>query len=130
MHPTSPCLSFQADKPSRLFAIPFRSLLPNSPCGLLLTCRLYNAPAPFSGLPSYATRMQRFSDLSPSPINFFAQRAAKEATERGEFVDIHDIGGMSPKDYDVLITDIENNTLQGEISKLAGVPYLKKATKD
>ena len=37
---------------------------------------------------------------------------------------------MDPRDYDVLITDIDNDTLQSEISKLAGIPYLKEATKD
>jgi hypothetical protein len=55
---------------------------------------------------------------------------AKEAMERGKFIDIHDFGSVSPKDYDVLITDIDNNTLEGEISNLAGIPYLKEVTKD
>jgi hypothetical protein len=50
--------------------------------------------------------------------------------ERGEFVDIHDIGGVSPNDYDVLITDVNDNTLHSEISKLVGIPYLEEATKD
>jgi hypothetical protein len=110
---------------------PFGSPLPNPLRGPLQTRHLHNTPAPpFSGPPSYATIARRFSALSPSPITFFAQKAAKEAIERGEFVDIHDIGGVDPKDYDVLITDIDNNTLQSEISKLAGIPYLKEATKD
>jgi hypothetical protein len=68
--------------------------------------------------------------LSPSPITFFSQKAAKEAIERGQFVDIHDIGGVDPNDYDVLITDINNDTLHSEISKLVDIPYLKEATKD
>jgi hypothetical protein len=55
--------------------------------------------------------------------------AAKEAIERGEFVDIHDIGGVDPKDYDDLITDMDNDTLHSEISKLVDIPYLKEATK-
>jgi hypothetical protein len=48
--------------------------------------------------------------LSPNPISFFRQKAAKEAIERGQFVDIHDIGGVDPKDYDVLLSDMNNNT--------------------
>ena len=38
----------------------------------------------------------------------------KEAVERGEFVDIHDIGGVDPKIFD-LITDITDNTVTSEI---------------
>jgi hypothetical protein len=37
---------------------------------------------------------------------------------------------VDPKDSDVLITDIDNDTLRSEISKLAGIPYLKEATED
>ena len=109
---------------------PFRSLLSNPLRGPLQTRHLYTAPAPFSGPPSYATLARRFSDLSPSPIGFFGQKRAQEAIERGEFVDIHDIGGTDPKDYDVLITDMTNETLQSEISELVGIPYLQEATKD
>jgi hypothetical protein len=50
--------------------------------------------------------------------------------ERGEFVDVHDISGMNPKDYDVLITEVDNDTLHSKISKLVDIPYLKEATKD
>jgi len=109
---------------------PFRSTLPNPLRVPLQTRHLHNSPAPFSGPPSYATLARRFSASSPSPISYFAQKAAKEAIERGEFVDIHDIGGVEPKDYDVLLTDIDNDKLHSEISKLVGIPYLKEATKD
>jgi hypothetical protein len=98
--------------------------------GPLQTRYLHDEPAPFSGPPSYATLAQRFSASNPSPIRFFAQKAAKAARERGEFVDIHDISGVDPNNYDVLITDIDNNTLHSEISELVGIPYLKEATKD
>ena len=37
---------------------------------------------------------------------------------------------MDPKDYDVLIKDIDNGTLHTEISELVGIPYLKEATKN
>jgi hypothetical protein len=77
---------------------PFRSPLPNPLRGPLRTRHLHNAPAPlFSGPPSYATIARRFSASSPGPINFFRQKAAKEAIERGEFVDVHDISGMNPE---------------------------------
>lgn len=49
----------------------------------------------------------------------------KEAIERGQFVDIHDIGPVDPKDYDVLITDVDNHVLQTEISELVGIPYIQ-----
>jgi hypothetical protein len=68
--------------------------------------------------------------LNPNPISLFAQKEATEATERGEFVDIHDIGGVNPKDYDVLITDVDNNMLHSDISKKAGIAYLMEATKE
>src|SRR3954447_22266336 len=64
---------------------PFRSPLPNPLRGPLQTRHLHYEPAPFSGLPSYATLARRFSPSSPGPINFFRQKAAKEAIERGEF---------------------------------------------
>ena len=115
----------------KAFRNPFRSPLPNPLRGPLQTRHLHNTPEPpFSGPPSYATIARRFSGLSPNPISFFSQKAAKEAIERGQFVDIHDIGGVDPNDYDVLITDMDNNTLHSEISKLVDIPYLKEATKD
>jgi hypothetical protein len=54
----------------------------------------------------------------------------EEAKKRGEFIDIHDVGGVDPQDFDVLLTDMDNNTLHSDISALAGVPYLKEAMKD
>jgi len=109
---------------------PFRSPFPNPLCGPLQTRHLHNSPEPFSGPPSYATLARRFSASNPSPISFFEEKEAKEAIERGEWVDIHDICGVSPKDYDVRITDVDHDTLHSEISKLVGIPYLEKATKD
>jgi hypothetical protein len=130
VHPTSLCSGFQAGKPSRLFAIP--SAAPSLILSAFLFRRVISTipPAPFSGPPSYATLALRFSDSSPSPISFFSQKRANEAVERGEFVDVHDIGGVDPKDHDVLITDMNNETLKSEISELVGIPYLREATKD
>ena len=52
---------------------------------------------------------RRFSS-EPNPIDFFAEKKAKEAIERGEFTDIHDIGGVDPEDHDVIITDMSDYT--------------------
>ena len=96
----------------------------------LLICHAHTKPVPFSGPPSYATINRRFSS-EPNPIDFFAEKKAKEAIERGEFTDIHDIGGV---DHDVIITDMSDytsdNMLRTEIAELLGAPYLQKATKD
>jgi hypothetical protein len=98
----------------------FRTPLPNPFCGPLQTRHLHTELAPFSGPPSYATLPRRFSTSSPSPISFFRQKVAKEAIEHGKFVDNHDIGGKGLKDYDVLFSGIDNDTLHSEISKLVG----------
>ena len=108
---------------------PLRSSLPNHFRNPLLIRHAHTKPVPFSGPPSYATINQRFSS-EPNPIRFFAEKKANEAIERGEFIDIHDIGGVDPEDYDVLITDMSDNKLRTEIAELLGVPYLQEATKD
>ena len=84
--------------------------------------------APFSGPPSYATIARRFS-LHPNSLLFFTEKKAKEAKERGEFIDIHDIGGVSPKDFDALITDMDDKNLRSEVAELISIPYLEKTTK-
>ena len=109
---------------------PFRSPFPNPLRGPLQTRYLHDEFAPFSGPPSYATLAQRFSASNPCPVAFFRLKAAKEASERGQFVNHFDVGGIDPKDYDVVIADIDSNTLQSEISKIVDIPYLKEATKD
>jgi hypothetical protein len=109
---------------------PFRSPFSNPLRGPLQTRYLHDEPIPFSGPPSYATLAQRFSTSNPCPVAFFRLKAAKEASKRGQYVNIFDIGRVDPKDYDVLITDIDSNTLQSEISELVDIPYLKEATKD
>jgi hypothetical protein len=103
---------------------PLRRLLPNPPYSLLQTRHLYTERVPFS------TLARRFSASSPSPICFFREKAEEEAIQRGQFVDIHDISGVNPDDYDALITDIDNETLQSEISEVIGIPYLQEAMKD
>jgi hypothetical protein len=83
--------------------------------------------APYSGPPSYTTIARRFS-CQPNPLIYFTDKRAKEAKERNEFIDIHDIGPVDPKDYDVLLTDITDNMLRIDIAEIVGIPYLDKAT--
>lgn len=84
--------------------------------------------APYAGPPSYATLAQRFS-TNPTPVLYYQAIKDSEAIKRKEYVDIHDVGGLNPKDYDVLLIDVDYNVLQGEISTLCGIPYLQEATK-
>ena len=45
-------------------------------------------------------------------------------------IDVHNIDRVDPKDYDILITDINKDTLHSKISKLVDIPYyLKETTK-
>ena len=63
-------------------------------------------------------------------MSFLVKKKAEEAKKRGEFVDVHDIGGVDPESFDVLITDIDKGTLHSDISELVGLPYLKEATEE
>jgi hypothetical protein len=54
------------------------------------------------------TLAQRFSESSPSPITFFSRKRANEAVERGEFIGLHDVGGVD------LNTDMNYGTLESE----------------
>ena len=108
---------------------PLRNPLPNPLRHPPQTRLVHNDQAPFSGPPSYATIAQRFSS-SPNPLVFVTEKRANEAKERGEFIDIHDVRGIMPKDYDVLRTDITAGTLRDEIAEIVGIPYLTRATKD
>jgi len=47
-----------------------------------------------------------------------------------KFVDIHDIGGLDPKEFDVLISDVGVSQLKHQISDAAGIPYHSPASKE
>ena len=85
--------------------------------------------APYSGPPSWATITRRFSSR-PSPLIYFTNKRDEEARERNEFIDIHDMGGVDPNSYDVLLSDINDNMLRSDVAEIVGIPYLSKATKD
>ena len=83
--------------------------------------------APFSG---YDTLARPFSSY-PNPLKLSALGSWQKATDSSEYIDIHDlrsISGLALNGYDVLITDISENTLRTEISKSFGIDYLAKAT--
>lgn len=106
---------------------------PQSPlCKSLKTCYIHTKQAqraPYNGPPSYATIARRFSS-PPNPLTYFAKKEEQEAIERGEWVDIYDIGPKDPEDFDVLITDIDDHKLRTNISDCVGIDYLRKATRD
>jgi hypothetical protein len=114
----------------KAFRNPFSSPLSNPLRHPLQTYHLHNAQAPFTGPPSYETLAQRLSALNPNPVSYYAEMAAKEAIERGQFVDIHDAVDDQPEDYDILLTDLDQVTLHTDVSKVIGIPYLKEATKE
>ncbi|KAH0609470.1 uncharacterized protein H6S33_012956 [Morchella sextelata] len=88
---------------------------------------VHSMQAPYDGLPSYDTIARRFSSSQVDPQVFFTRKRQQEAQERGEFIDIHDIG-IDPNDYDVLITDVKHETLETTVAEELGIPYLSKAT--
>lgn len=81
---------------------------------------VYNSP------PSYDMITRRFSPQVDSK----AYINRKETKECGQYVDLHDIGGVDPMDYDVLISDINHEKLRGEISDIVGIKYHAEATKE
>ena len=52
---------------------------------------------------------QRFS-TNPTPVLYHHAIKDGEAIKRKEYVDIHDVGGLNPKDYAVLLTDVDGCT--------------------
>ncbi|KAI9766926.1 MAG: hypothetical protein M1840_006223 [Geoglossum simile] len=106
-----------------------RGFTSNSLCYPQQVQHLHDMSVPFSGPPSYTTLTRRFSS-EPNPMSFFAREKERKNIENGNFIDIHDIGGVDPKDYDILITDVDNDILESKISELAGVSYLEEVKKD
>ncbi|RPB15818.1 hypothetical protein P167DRAFT_602907 [Morchella conica CCBAS932] len=88
--------------------------------------QIHSMQLPYSGPPNYDTIARRFSS-NVDPQAYFTRKRQQEAKDRGEFVDIHDIG-RDPSDYDVLITDVKHETLETTIAEELGIPYLSKAT--
>ncbi|CUS10267.1 unnamed protein product [Tuber aestivum] len=85
--------------------------------------------APYVGPASYDTLIRRyFPDVGPQV--YIAREREKEAMERGEYVDIHAIGNLDPRDYDVLIPDVDDKKLRGEIAEIVGIPYHAKVTRE
>ncbi|KAF8455263.1 hypothetical protein BDZ91DRAFT_746834 [Kalaharituber pfeilii] len=90
--------------------------------------RIHSMQLPYIGPPTYETIARRFSSSEVDPRAYFARKLQEEAKQRGKYIDIHDVGGVDPKDFDVLITDVNDESLRNEISQVVGIPYLAKAT--
>ena len=43
---------------------------------------------------------------------------------------LHDISPPDPKDYDVLITDLNDENLRHEVAEVVGIPYHSEVTKE
>jgi len=88
----------------------------------------YNEPVPFFGPASYETLGRLFSS-TPGPQLYYSIQKGQEASERREWVDIHDIGFPDPKNYDALITDVTEDDLKNEVAEVSGIKFLQKVTK-
>lgn len=59
---------------------------------------------------------RRLSSSQVDPQTILTCKREQEARDRGEFIDIHDVGGMDPANYHVRITDVGDAKLRTEIS--------------
>lgn len=73
---------------------------------------------------------KRFSPSQVDPQDYINRKHQKEAKECGEYFDLHDIGGVDPMDYDVLISDVDDERLRGEVAEIVGIQYHAEATKE
>ena len=89
--------------------------------------RMIMEALPYSGPPSYETLRKRFMASAPNPESFKSRKREAEARDRGECVDIHDVTGIQPSEYDVLVSDIQHETLETTIAQDLGISYLSKA---
>ena len=64
---------------------------------------------------------------APDPESFYSRQRQEEARDKGHFVDIHDVTGLQPSEFNVLISDITHKTLESTISQDIGMDYLSKA---
>lgn len=83
----------------------------------------------YNGPPSYDMITRRFSSQVDSKVHI-NRKYHKETKERGQYVDLHDIGGVDPMDYDVLISDVNHEKLRGEVADIVGIQYHAEATKE
>ena len=57
----------------------------------------------------------------PNPVTFFAKKRAKGAKWCGELIDIHDVGAVDPRDYDVFFTDMDDTKLRAEVAEVTAI---------
>lgn len=94
-----------------------------------LVTRHIHTEVSYIGPASYTNIARRFAS-HPNPLGYFDEKNSEEAVKRGQLVDIHDVSTTGPNDFDVLITDVSDQTPRTEISELVGIPYLQKANKE
>jgi len=77
--------------------------------------RIHSVQLPYTGPPGYYTIVRRFSP-QVDPLKFFTRKRDQETWDRGEFIDVHDVG-KDPADFDVLITDTSHQTLDNNCGR-------------
>lgn len=87
---------------------------------------IHSVKTPYTGPPSYNMIARRFSPNNVNPCAYFTRLDQQMAKSRGEFVGVHDVGDITPTDYDVLIRDIKDETLHSLISRECGIDYHSK----
>ena len=65
----------------------------------------------------------------PTRMACVMKRKAKEAREKGEWIDIHDYDHSEPGKYDTIISNVNDEILRTEISEILGIPYLGQVAK-
>lgn len=81
-----------------------------------------------------STKIQYPTNLSKQHFlnhHLLARHKTTTAADRDDgFVDIHDISGPDPGEYDVVLTDLNDDVFRTKNSNLANRSYLQLATKE
>lgn len=66
----------------------------------------------------------------PTRMACVMKRKAKEAREKGEWIDIHDYVPCAPGKYDTVVSNVNDGMLRTEVSEILGISYLGQAAED
>jgi len=92
--------------------------------------RMHSLHPPHSGPPSYDTIARRLSsDIIPEAYFNRKRQEAYAHSEYGYLNFKYDIRVPDPKDFDVLISDVDDEKLRHEITEIVGIPYHSVAKK-
>ncbi|PWW77164.1 hypothetical protein C7212DRAFT_315168 [Tuber magnatum] len=92
-----------------------------------LSYHIHSMKASHSVFRSYYTIPGRFPPTSADPEGHFGGKSQRDSGERSRPTNTHGIG-RDQMDYDVLITDVNHETLETTIAEKLGLPYLSEAT--